>query len=385
MSFEDIVADGNSNFFFKEFTYSSSLFKLASGNEVELCDGAVWIDNLLFLYQLKQRNPEADTEVPAAEKKWFEKKVEKLAVGQFSDTVRYLQGQKSLPLLNCRGQPLDFSNAASLSPQLIVLYDPSVSLPLESSLKKGRVSKRVGFVHYFHISDYRAVCMTLHTPFEIAEYLIFRAAYVERNIAANKVSEKAMLGRYFENPEETTGIISDKHEHFVDQLIDDRDDFNISKLLRVYVDRIKYGNSGTEYHVILKELAKLQRNMLREFRKRLNWAMETCRDPVFKKPSRFYPPKQECCFLAIPIPISERGDWRKYLEIYTHLCKYDLKSRKCVAISVSVAPDDVNAFLIHWMYLEYPWKQDDQTEKVLKEDNPFRETFGQFLDKYHFR
>ena len=383
MSFEDVVATQNADIFTREFTYGSSLFKSQSGHELELCDGAVWIDDLLLLYQLKQRNPEHDTHDPDKERRWFEKKVEKLAVGQLADTMRYLNQERSLPLMNRRGQTLEISTASPSTIQLVILFEASQDLPQDVLFRKGRLSRRVGFVHYLHVKDYGAVCTTLHTPFEIADYLAFRTSFVQRNPRAHAVSEKALLGKYLIGAD-SSDEISDEHERVVDRLVDDREEFSISNLLRIYLERIEFGNEGTLYHLILAELAKLRRNMMREFRKRFMWAMEKCRGANFVTPSRFYPVNQGCSFIAIPLPSTEREDWKKHLEAFTHLCKYDFKSRRCIGFTVTPDETEEKWYNINWLYIDYPWRQDDETDKFLLEQAPFRKSWGEEIGKYSF-
>ena len=349
----------------------------------ELCDGAVWIDDLLLLYQLKQRNPEHDTHDPDQERKWFEKKVEKVAVGQFAGTMRNLEQEQSLPLMNRRGQTLDVSTATPNTIHLVILYDSSEELPLDALSRKGRVSQRVGFVHYLHVKDYTAICLTLYTPFEIADYLDFRAAFVQANPDTHDVSEKALVGKYLTDTD-SLNEISDEHELVVDRLVDDREEFSISNLLRVYFDRIAYGNEGTQYHPILAELAKLRRNMMREFRERFMWAMDKCREGHLVTPSRFYPVDQGCSFIAIPLPATERDNWQKQLEAFTHLCKYDFKSQRCIGFTTAPDPTNDEWYIVHWLYLDYSWKQDDETDRLLAEHNPFRKSWGEQIGKYSF-
>lgn len=384
MSFEDAIAADNSNIFLTEFTFSSTLFKNDEGQELELCDGAVWIDDLLLLFQLKERNPDHDTRDPVKEQRWFERKVEKVAVGQFNDTQRYLREQNSLPFTNRRGQTLELAEAKPKQIHLIVLFDSSDSLPIDVKTRKGRVSGRVGFVHYFHRNDYGAVCKTLHTPFEIAEYLDFRMTFVLRNKQAHCVREKALLGKYLTDTDELDDI-TDEHEIFVDRLVDDRNDFNLSGLLKGYFDSIQYGNEGTQYHAILKELAKLQRNMLREFRKRLEWSMDKCHEATLPLPSRFYPVKQDCGFIAIPLPTRNCADWQKHLEAYTLLCKYDLKATRCLGFTTAVDNVGLDEYRIHWLLLDYEWSHDANLEAILADGGLFRESTGQLIGKYNLR
>jgi hypothetical protein len=104
MPLDDRIASHNADVFVREFTYSATQFKGQDGQERELCDGAVWIGDLLILLQNKERDPGVVTGDPDAETRWFNKKVSKLAVDQLCDSLRYLQQERALPLANLRGR-----------------------------------------------------------------------------------------------------------------------------------------------------------------------------------------------------------------------------------------------------------------------------------------
>lgn len=197
---EDSLARINQDYFLREFTYSSSRFRSVSGQELELCDGAIWLDETLILSQAKQRNRDDATNSVDIEAKWFAKKVNKEAVGQLADSVRYLQTAASLPLINRHGQELDFSGIAPVVIHHVALYKPSSRVDERAFLAKGRISKRVGFVHFISDANYHAICDTMQTPMEIAQYLTFRSDYVSRDPNSHKVSEKALVGERDRQP-----------------------------------------------------------------------------------------------------------------------------------------------------------------------------------------
>ena len=76
---EAYITKLNSNFFFKEFTYSSNKFKIdEKGQELELADNVVWLDDLLLITQIKERNKSGDSNA----ENWFKSKVLRKAVKQ---------------------------------------------------------------------------------------------------------------------------------------------------------------------------------------------------------------------------------------------------------------------------------------------------------------
>ena len=72
MTFEGDIASLNEHFFFKEFTYSTNTFRPSPSTELELADNVVWLDDMLIIIQLKERERISKTS-PDREAKWFEK------------------------------------------------------------------------------------------------------------------------------------------------------------------------------------------------------------------------------------------------------------------------------------------------------------------------
>ena len=67
MAFEDALGKLNADYFFREFTFSSNKFKPNPNEELELADNVVWLDDLMIVYQVKERNAPVDT-TPEREK-----------------------------------------------------------------------------------------------------------------------------------------------------------------------------------------------------------------------------------------------------------------------------------------------------------------------------
>ena len=55
MTFEKDINKLNEDFFFKEFTYSTATFRPHPSKEIELADGIIWLDEILVVFQLKER------------------------------------------------------------------------------------------------------------------------------------------------------------------------------------------------------------------------------------------------------------------------------------------------------------------------------------------
>lgn len=74
---EDLVTRISSNVFYKEFTFHKNNFITPRGQK-ELADNVLWIDDLLFLIQVKERNA-SEVKTTVEENKWFENTVLKKA------------------------------------------------------------------------------------------------------------------------------------------------------------------------------------------------------------------------------------------------------------------------------------------------------------------
>ena len=65
---ERIVTSISSNVFFKEFTFDKTQFKSKDG-ELELADNVLWLDDLLFVIQVKERNRQ-EVKTATEENQW---------------------------------------------------------------------------------------------------------------------------------------------------------------------------------------------------------------------------------------------------------------------------------------------------------------------------
>ncbi len=71
---EEYVKIVNNNIFLREFTFTKNELKKDDKQKIELADNIVWLDEILFLIQIKWRNPKS-TGKKEDESKWFKNKV----------------------------------------------------------------------------------------------------------------------------------------------------------------------------------------------------------------------------------------------------------------------------------------------------------------------
>ena len=179
MSFENDIAKLNEHFFFQEFTFSKNQFSPVPGNEVELADNLIWLDEMIIVFQLKERNVSGDSTVEA-ERKWFEKKVLGVATGQITDTLTYLNSSHQIDVENHRGHRFLLISSNVSTVHKVVCYATVHELPDECRRKKFHISSTAGVIHLFSAHDYLGIVQTLLTPSELSEYLDFREELINR-------------------------------------------------------------------------------------------------------------------------------------------------------------------------------------------------------------
>jgi len=377
--FETALEQLNEAFFFREFTFSSNTFRPAPGSELELADAVVLLDDLLIVYQVKQRHAPPNTKAET-ERKWFSESVLKKATRQIRDTLSYLEKYSEIELRKNRGHVFNIARARATQTHKLVIYDPHPLLPTECALKKYHHSKTAGVVHVIHSADYLGVLSTLMTPVEIAEYLAFREALVNRwGEALSAVNEKALVGQYIRNlPTEKP---NDAFEKFVDEVRQKDRDWDISNMIHVFAERRTTPHSSpTVHYKVVKELAKLFRTEMAEFKKRFQFSMKKALADEYCVPHRFTTSK-ECGFVFIPL---QREDlpYRQNASLnFTALNKYDQRLDKCVGLTFT-AEGKGSWCDVQWCHLESPWKENGELQAALNENYPFRPVKTKIVERY---
>jgi hypothetical protein len=381
VAFADELAALNEWHFFREFVYSRNTFQPSPGQEVELADSLTWLGDLLLAFQLKERElvPGADEET---EKRWFERKVLKQATRQVRDTVSYLTTVKTIAVQNHRGHTFDLSFESVRQFHKLVVYLPQDPLPAAYRQIKHHRSRTVGVIHIMPANDYLGIVRTLLTPSEVAEYLVFREELINRweeHIA--EVPEPALVGQYLNGDSEKRPSL-EFLEH-LRQLEHRANEWDMSGVIAKFPDRVTTDNAPTDYYSIVRELALLKRNELREFKKRFQMSVEKARANTFVRPYRITVPRTNCGFVFIPITRDMVPHRRTGLMNLTFAHKYEQRLPKC--IGVLIADDDAGWFTAEWCYIENAWEEDPEMNRFLKDNNPFREVNMRELPRYTFR
>lgn len=381
MSFEDSLNRLNENFFFKEFTYSNNKFKKPSGEEVEIADSIFYLDDIAFVFQLKERDTNLAT-TPEKEKKWFNKKVCTDATRQIRDTLSYLREYDEVNLSNNRGRSIDVSTLDISTVHKIVIHKSSDILPEDKRSKKFHESETAGIIHIFQAHDYLGVLQYLVTPAEVSEYLKFRESLAGKwKEELNAISEPAILGHYLSGDEESAP--SEKFKEYLAALEKDQEKWDVRKIIHLFPERVLEGEDSSQYYLIIRELARLMRNELAIFKERFFLSWEAVKNSETEMPYRFYSPRTGCSFLFIPLLECEKEGKLEFLENLTVVNKYDLKSEKAIGIAFSKAENESQN--VDWCFTEFPWEDNPEIDALLEKHYPFRKAKEAKIDRYSFR
>jgi hypothetical protein len=377
--FESAVGQLNQDFFFRDFTYSTSTFTPEGGSEVELADNVVWLDDLFIVLQVKERHAPATT-TAEKESKWFEAAVLKKATSQIRDTLKYLAEYATIELLNNRGQVFNVASADLSRIQKLVVHHPHKLLPDECRFQKYHQSRTAGIIHLIGSGDYFAILRTLITPVEIAEYLAFREALVIKNGAKTcEVSEKALVGQYIRGLSDATP--SDEFEQYVDEVEQKGKSWDISRIIHLFPERrttpIESEKVG---YKVLKELAKLNRRQMAEFKKRFQLSMEKAKADAFCPPKRFGS-EGGCGFVFVPLQREDIPYWRNALLNFAGLNKYEQKLDRCIGVAF-MAVGDGKSYDAQWCFLDFPWKEDPKLQAALDRSYPFGPVKVKRVERY---
>jgi len=378
---EAYIAELNSNFFFKEFTFSSNTFKIdENGKELELADNVVWLDDLLMITQIKERNNTGDSNI----ENWFNNKVLRKAKRQIKDTISYFEIYKDISIQNEKGHILNVSEARKIEPIKLIIYSPGKLFPESLRFQKFYKSKDVGLIHLFHIEDYLWICKYLITPFEIREYLNFRMEiFLNHENLLNNFPEQYILGHYLETLD--TSTINPKYIENLKNLVHNEEEFDISFIIENFKGKIRINEESLDYYAIIKELAKLNRADLREFKKRYLLAIEQSKKQEFTLPYRITSLNSKCGFVFVPLEFEQKDKWQNAIINYTEGHKYDQKLDKCIGMIVYHHPTE-KYFDVNWCFTHSEWTYNEEMEKLLKENYPFRpvkigKTFRYYVDE----
>jgi hypothetical protein len=163
---------------------------LNTKQEHEFADNVVWIDDILFVFQIKDRNSSENEN----DEKWFDSKILRKAIQQIKATHKYLKSYPHIEIINEKGHKKNIIEAKEDNISSIVVYTPNNSFPENKRHQKFYESKDIGLIHLFHSEDYYWICKYLLTPAEVEEYFYFREElYNSHKKIVNQLPEQYVL------------------------------------------------------------------------------------------------------------------------------------------------------------------------------------------------
>ncbi len=380
---ERTVADINSGVFFREFSFSRTSFRPTPARQLEFADHTIWIDDLLIVFQLKERTK--PTGELAVEERWLREKVFKQATRQIRDTLGYLDEFDTITIRNERGhERVVTSRNASVRINVVLFSNSEMSASDRARVPKNHQSATAGFIHVMEIRDYLLVCQKLVTPIELVSYLGFRELLLQKHCElCLGLAEEALLGQFL------AGAIDDcpapSWTSKARSLDEEIESFDISAILSKLPSKIESSIGSDEpdsYYCFIRECARLNRFELREVRKRFSFAIDWCRRPNSGPPMRFAAARTGCGFMWTAVPPHLLSRRHKGLLNLTEAAKYSLGVDRCIGISVAADGRDT---LIDWMYIDHPWEKDYELEEFLEKCDPFPPVQIANLGSYNFK
>jgi hypothetical protein len=380
MTLEDRISQINESLFFKEFSFSKNKFSPPQSSELEFADHVIWLDDLLITFQLKERDL-SGIRTEQTESNWFEKKIIGNATKQIRDTLSYLNTHEEIKIANERGHKFNVISGNISKRIHVVSYSPHDLLPKKYRTKKFHLSSTTDcFIHLIPEYDYQEMCRTFITPAEIGEYLEFRKEIsTKHENKVNTLPENAIIGQFLYGDFE-----SDPDIDFAKYLVafnQRLEEFDFSHILKIFADRIVTATNPHDYYQILKELAKLNRTELKEFKSRYYLCIKGCRENAVDLPYRMSSPRTGCGFVFIIVPSDQVSRTQIALQNFTYLHKYEQKLSKCIGTTFS---HDGQFYAIDWCYIDEEWSYDSDLEQTLKENFPFRTISEKYCPTYQF-
>lgn len=366
MPLQAVIDNINENRFLSEFSFSKNNFKPELESEIEFADHVILIDDLLIIFQLKERSQSKDY-TSTTEKKWFQNKVLNISKKQIRNTLKYFENNEKIEIINQRGHKFDIKcNHISVFVKIII-YKPSEFLPQDCYSINHYISKKCGFIHILHINEYQNICNTFITPTEIAQYFGFRETILQQYSVWP--DEKSIAGQFIAGA--TTSAPNKRFSDYVDSLDNDINNFDIFSLLEGFEKSIAYtiDNIGEkDYYIFLEEFAKLDRAELREIKKRIIKSIDECKTNKFTLPFRVVSLRTNCGFVFVPIEEGLKKQRIHGLKNFTIAAKYASRVSKQIGISFL---KDNHIFYIDWCYIESKWEWNKEMEDKLITDFPF--------------
>jgi hypothetical protein len=383
---QDFTAQEHANVFLRGFSFSTAQIPRNPDDEAEIADRIVLLENIGFIFLLKEQEQEVAAK-PGDLEKWVVNNVVKKGVKQIQNTRDLLDGYMGLSLVNHFGHRVSVTPAEGEDLVSVIIYRvPSQSRAFRAArFKKGRNG---GFVHILRDLDYFEICQHFVTPTEVLDYYAFRRdILINWDAAAAAVSEGALIGQYL--LEDYTSGPDQKFERAT-RSRGGPTACEFSFVLDSLASRIAGQHADyadTDSYVILGELALLGRYELKALKQELRTALEAVRANRFELPLRIASGRTACGFLIVPVTREFRDRALAALESLSLASKHELDMTRQVGIGMWTSYDMLRGarvqkseFVdIEWIFMEGDNPPNPELDERLASRYPFRTASEQKL------
>lgn len=354
---ERLVTLINMNVFYREFTFDKNDFRASDGNRVELADSVIWLDELLILVQVKERNlDDAKTD----QWTWFQNKVLKKAKNQVKKSLHFLKEEQQIIISNSLGQTFDLKNADIRKIHSLIIYHLNEeSIARVAAIKMYRCTDGT-FIHVIECRDYGYLCRYLITPADMDAYLSFRERFL--SVAENiYVPEQYIFVHFFERKEGLT--IQPELIESLDEICRHLEETRSDVCMYEFIDQLNAALKvdNPEYRVIVREFAKLNRVELSLFKERF---LKLIKNEPLDLPVcllRFVSRRTGCGYVLMKLRRDQEVHWEIALRNLTELFKYKHRLRRCLGM-ILMHPDNERMLDVNWAYIEGSWAFDPVLE-----------------------
>jgi hypothetical protein len=366
--FQDFTAQQHANVFMRAFSFPSIQLPRSPEDESELADRIVLLDNIGFIFQLKEREQKVASK-PGDLEKWVANNVVKKAVKQVQNTRELLRRYKGLSLVNHFGHrlyvpPRDPDELVSM---IIYRVPPKSRAFRAARFKKGRNG---GFVHILRDLDYFEICEHFITPAEMVDYFSFRRdLLINWDAAVTAVSEGAFIGQYLS--EDWSSAPGQKFERAA-RSRGGPTACEFSFVMDSLASRIAAQHSDqadTDCYEILAEIALLGRYELKALKQQLRLALEAVRANRFELPFRIASGRTGCGFLIVPVTREFHDRAFDALKSLSIASKHELDLPRQVGIGMWRNSEFVD---IEWIFQEGGNPPNPELDERLAFSYPFR-------------
>jgi len=366
--FQDFTAQQHANVFMRAFSFPSIQLPRSPEDESELADRIVLLDNIGFIFQLKEREQKVASK-PGDLEKWVANNVVKKAAKQVQNTRDLLGRYKGLSLVNHFGHrvyvpPRDPDELVSM---IIYRVPPKSRAFRAARFKKGRNG---GFVHILRDLDYFEICEHFITPAEMVDYFSFRRdLLINWDAAVTAVSEGAFIGQYLS--EDWSAAPDQKFERAA-RSRGGPTACEFSFVMDSLASRIAAQHSDqadTDCYEILAEIALLGRYELKALKQQLRLAVEAVRANRFELPFRIASLRTGCGFLIVPVTREFHDRAFDALKSLSIASKHELDLPRQVGIGMWRNSEFVD---IEWIFQEGGNPPNPDLDERLAFSYPFR-------------